>query len=118
MEILKFDELERWEFFPKIFGRVLINGERMTFFLVEVPPRSSIPMHNHEHEQMGICLQGRAEFLTQEKQRIVKKRMVYRFAPNEKHAVKALGEQTSIFLDAFSPQRTDYLQRQQRFEKL
>ncbi len=117
MEVLEFQHLRLYEFFPNVFARVLLNGERMTFFLVEIPPHSTIPVHSHDHEQMGVCLKGRAEFSGDDRTIMVSEGMVYRFAPYEKHSVRNQTEQPSIFLDVFSPQRVEYLEKQQRFEK-
>ena len=38
------------------------TGERMTLSLVEMQPGASIPDHAHPHEQVGIALEGDAEF--------------------------------------------------------
>ena len=65
MEIVKYVNLPRYEFFPDVLGRVILAGKRMTFFLVEIPAGKKVPMHSHPHEQMGICLAGKAEFLGQ-----------------------------------------------------
>jgi quercetin dioxygenase-like cupin family protein len=117
LDYKKIEKLKRFEFFPNIFGRVLLNGDRMTFFIVEVPPESKIRMHNHENEQMGICLKGKAEFVTENKKEIISEGMVYRFAPYEKHAINSIINESSLFLDVFSPARTDYIRKQKMLEK-
>jgi len=117
MEILDHSNLTKYEFFPDVFGRVLMNGEHMTFFLVEILAGRRVPLHRHPHEQMGICLEGEAEFISGTTKRIVRKGMVYRIDPNEEHEVKVIGSENGLFLDVFSPPRTEYVVKQKSFEE-
>lgn len=116
MEIIQYLDQPKFEFFSDVLGRVLINGKNMTFFIVEIPFGKKVPLHNHPHEQMGICLAGEAEFSNGIEKKLVRKGMVYRFEPNEKHEVKTLSSESSIFLDVFSPPRSEYVVMQKRFE--
>jgi quercetin dioxygenase-like cupin family protein len=97
--------------FPGVTGKVLFSGGRLMFLWVEVKGSKVVPEHSHPHEQMGICLSGRAEFRAGEETRIVDAGTVYWFRSNEKHSVRALGEEGATFLDVFSPPREDYLQK-------
>jgi quercetin dioxygenase-like cupin family protein len=117
MEILEYVDLPRYQFLPSIFGRVLLNGERLTFFLVEIPAGKKVPLHSHPHEQMGICLAGRAEFISGKDKRIVHKGMVYRIEPNEEHEVRVIGPKSGLFLDVFSPPRLEYVALQKSIEE-
>jgi len=116
MEVLEYVNLPRYEFLPSIFGRVLLNSERLTFFLVEIPVGKKVPLHSHPHEQMGICLAGRAEFISGENKRIVHEGMVYRIKPNEEHEVRVIGSENGRFLDVFSPPRLEYVSLQKSIE--
>jgi hypothetical protein len=42
--------------------------------------------------------------------------MVYRIEPNEEHEVRIIGSQNGLFLDVFSPPRTEYVSKQKSFE--
>ncbi|MBS7623249.1 cupin domain-containing protein [Candidatus Bathyarchaeota archaeon] len=116
METVEYEKLPKYEIIPNVQGRVLLNSEQMTFFIVEIPPGKSVPMHSHPHEQMGICLAGEAEFTGRTEKRIVRKGMVYRLAPNEEHEVRTIGPEKSVFLDVFSPPRTEYVTKQRSIE--
>ncbi|MDX6386209.1 MAG: hypothetical protein QOD85_11, partial [Gaiellaceae bacterium] len=35
-----------------------IHGERLTLGVIELDPDSHVPEHQHENEQLGICLSG------------------------------------------------------------
>ncbi len=117
MEVIEYAHLQKYEFLPSIFGRVLMNGEHMTFFLVEIPAGKKVPLHSHSQEQMGICLAGQAEFISKEEKRIVRKGMVYKFKPNEEHEVRVTGTDNGLFLDVFSPPRHEYVSIQRSFEE-
>ncbi len=98
-------------FFKGANGSVLLSSERLMSVLVEVEAGEKIPIHSHPHEQMGICLDGEAEFKGEEGSIIIKKGMVYFFRSNEKHSVQVVGKKKGVFLDVFSPPREDYLSR-------
>ncbi|MBO3802320.1 MAG: cupin domain-containing protein [Candidatus Brockarchaeota archaeon] len=100
-----------FEAFPGVKGRVLLSGENMMFFLVEVEGSGIVPEHSHPQEQFGICLSGKAELASGGLSRIVEAGTAYRFGPNEKHSVRVLGDEPATFLDVFSPPREDYLRR-------
>ena len=108
------DKSGSFDAFPGVTGKVLFSSERLMFFLVEVKGSEIVPEHCHPHEQMGICISGRAEFRAGDQKRIVDAGTVYWFRSNEKHAIRALGDEAAIFLDVFSPPREDYLQRVKR----
>lgn len=116
MEVHEYSNLPKFEFIPDVLGRVLLSSDRITFFLVEIPPGKKIPAHSHPHEQMGICLKGEAEFISGTRKRIVRNGMVYRIEPNEEHEVRVIGSENGLFLDVFSPPRTEYVSKQKTFE--
>lgn len=118
MEIIEYLDQPKFEFVSDVLGRVLITGKNMTFFIVEISFGKKVPLHNHPHEQMGICLAGEAEFSNGIEKKLVRKGMVYRFESNEKHEVRTLSAENSIFLDIFSPPRSEYISMQKRFESV
>jgi quercetin dioxygenase-like cupin family protein len=113
MQAVRIDEVEGWEAFRGVRGRVPLCGERVTIFYVEIEAGRGVPEHSHPHEQVGICLRGRAEFLAGGEKKIIEAGMVYCFAPNEMHSVRVIGDETGAFLDIFSPPREEYIKRQQ-----
>ena len=95
---------------PGVTGRLLLSGENIMFVLVELTEGSTIPMHSHPHEQMGMCLKGAGEFETENEKTIVETGMAYQFKGHEKHGVK-IPKGGAIFLEIFSPPREDFLAR-------
>lgn len=111
MKVATRSDLIQFPIFESVSGRIVFSSDRVMFLLVEVPPKGVVPEHSHPHEQMGICLRGKAEFKSGKEKVIVEEGMFYWIKPGEKHAVESLVDEPSLFLDVFSPPREDYLER-------
>jgi len=109
MEVLKAGEGKKLDIFKEIEGEIIFSGERLMFLLVNLKSGQIIPEHRHSNEQMGICLKGKAEFISGENKFLVETGMFYWMKPNEPHKIKVIAEST--FLDVFSPPREDYLEK-------
>ncbi len=103
--------LEPFRLFSGVEGKIVFSSGKVMFLHVTIPPRAVVPMHNHRHEQMGICLRGKAELRTETEKATVTEGMFYWFKPNEKHSVISLVDEPSLFLDVFNPPREDYLEK-------
>jgi len=111
VKIVKKEEAARFHIFNGILGRIIFSSENVMFLLVEIEPRGVVPEHSHPHEQMGICLKGKAEFRSGEESVIVDEGTFYWIKPGEKHSVRSLVDEISVFLDVFNPPREDYLEK-------
>ena len=111
MKVAKKSDLIEFLIFEGVSGKIVFSSERVMFLLVEISPRGIVPEHTHPHEQMGICLKGRAVFRSGKEKAIVEDGMLYWIKPGEKHSVESLIDEPSLFLDVFSPPREDYLER-------
>ncbi len=111
MQIIRPTSVKPFSLLGEVEGRIVLSGDRMMFLLVELPPRGVVPEHSHPHEQMGLCLRGRAEFRSEDERTVVEEGMFYRFRSGEKHSVTSLIDSPCLFLDVFSPPREDYLER-------
>jgi len=109
MEVLKAGEGKKLDVFKEIKSEIIFSGNKLIFLLVDMKPGQIILEHRHRHEQMGICLKGKAEFISGENRVVVEAGMFYWMKPNESHKVKVIEEST--FLDVFSPPREDYLEK-------
>jgi quercetin dioxygenase-like cupin family protein len=90
---------------------LLQNSDRMMLVLVEIAEGSTVPLHSHVHEQMGICLKGSAEFVSDSGVTTIKEGDSYFLASEERHMVRNSSRGGAVFLDIFSPPREDYLSR-------
>jgi quercetin dioxygenase-like cupin family protein len=111
LEIVDARVLKPLSLFSGVEGRIVFSSENVMFLHVAIPPKAVVPMHSHRHEQMGICLRGKAELRTETGKTIVTEGMFYWFKPNEKHSVISLSDEPSLFLDVFNPPREDYLEK-------
>lgn len=111
MKVVDARVLKPFHLFCESEGKIVFSSENVMFLLVEIPHRAEVPMHSHRHEQMGVCLKGRAEIRTETEKATVTEGMFYWFKPNEKHSVASLADEPSLFLDVFNPTREDYLEK-------
>ena len=104
-------DLRDFPIFEDVLGRIVFSSDRVMFLLVKIPPRGTVPEHSHPHEQMGVCLKGKAEFRIEGKKKIICEEMFYWIKPCEKHSVESLIDEPSLFLDVFNPPREDYIEK-------
>ena len=99
------------ELFPGVSGRFLPSSDKVMLILVEISPRSPVPPHKHHNEQLGLCLKGKAEFMSGDEVKIVEEGTGYFVPSNVEHSVKVISNEIGIFLDVFTPPRDDYLKK-------
>ncbi|HJT77287.1 MAG TPA: cupin domain-containing protein [Gemmataceae bacterium] len=93
-----------------IFAGVTIRtcaAERMMLSLVDLEPGSVVEEHSHEHEQIGMLLQGRAVFTIGGESKTLQAGDFYRIPGHVRHKVAALDEPVRA-LDIFQPVREEY----------
>jgi quercetin dioxygenase-like cupin family protein len=82
-------------------------GDSMMLSLVEMQPHAVVEEHSHPHEQMGLMLEGTAEFIVGGERRTVGPGGMWRIPGGVVHKVIA-GDQPVRALDVFHPVREDY----------
>lgn len=82
-------------------------GEKVMMSYVNIEANTTIAEHSHPHEQMGMFLEGEAEFTIGDEKRMVKPGMAYLVPSNVKHKVVTFDEPV-LALDIFSPVREEY----------
>ncbi|MBX3415249.1 MAG: cupin domain-containing protein [Pirellulales bacterium] len=82
-------------------------GENVMLSLVEFEPHAVVEEHSHPHEQLGLMLEGEAEFIVGGESRIVRQGEMWRIPGGVKHKVIA-GDRPVRALDVFHPIREDY----------
>lgn len=83
------------------------SGNSMMLSLVEFEPHAVVEEHCHPHEQMGLMLEGEAEFIIGGESRIVREGTMWRIPGGVMHKVIA-GDRPVRALDVFCPIREDY----------
>ncbi len=82
-------------------------GEQMMLSLVEMKPFAVVEEHSHPHEQMGLMLEGEADFTIGGQPLRVVAGQMWRIPGGVPHKVVA-GDRPVRALDVFHPPREDY----------
>lgn len=85
----------------------VIAGDQASLALVELQPGALVPGHQHEHEQLGMCLAGSIEFTVDGEQRLLGPGGTWRIPSNAPHHAVA-GPDGAVVVDIFSPVRADW----------
>lgn len=85
----------------------LIWGQRIMFSSVHLDPNATIATHAHEHEQMGIVMEGKLEVTIAGESRVLGRGDAYVVASNVEHSARTFNESAHV-LDAFAPPREEY----------
>ena len=109
MIVIKREDAKHFSTIPGVNNTILITGEKQMMVLIELAPTAKIPLHSHMNEQVGICLKGTVEFLTEDGPVVIEENMAYIFQSNEKHGCRPLSKEGATVLESFSPPRTDFL---------
>ncbi len=93
------------EVFPGFHG-IFIHTERMTFAFWEIDKGSSLPAHNHMHEQVANVLEGEFELTIDGIVQVLTPGTIATIPSYSTHSGRALT--ACKILDVFSPVREDY----------
>ncbi|NOZ05962.1 MAG: cupin domain-containing protein [Chloroflexi bacterium] len=85
----------------------IFSGSATTLSYVTIAPGALVPEHSHPHEQLGLILEGDAEFWIGEDRRRLQAGDAYRIPPHAPHGARG-GENGCVVLDVFSPVREEY----------
>ncbi len=96
----------RKELLPGVATRTFW-GDRMLLSLVDLDPNTTIPLHAHPHEQVGMVLSGTVEFTIAGETRQLGPGDIYIAPGGVEHSVR-LGDSACQILEAFSPVREEY----------
>ena len=89
-----------------VHGRV-VHGERLTFSVVELDPDSVVPEHQHENEQLGMCLAGSLVFRVGDETLDLRPGATWSIPSDVPHDVR-VGPEGAVVIDVFAPTRDDW----------
>jgi unsaturated pyranuronate lyase len=108
-QFVRFEEIRPFTLAPGVDGRPLF-GEGAMLNLIEFEPGATVPLHEHEHEQLGIVLRGM--------QALVVDGVPHELGPMEGYVLPGgvphsayCGPEGATVLDIFRPVREDYRER-------
>jgi quercetin dioxygenase-like cupin family protein len=87
-------------------ARVIV-GRNASLAVVELTPGAIVPEHRHEHEQLGLCIEGSITFTIDGVRRELRPGGTWRIHSNLPHDAVA-GPDGAVVVDIFSPVRADW----------
>jgi quercetin dioxygenase-like cupin family protein len=100
------DKLPGFDPAPGIRMNVMTGGRMMANW-VRIEPGGTVPTHAHEHEQIGLVLDGLINMTIGAETRALTPGWAYTIPGNLPHAATA-GPEGCVVLDIFSPPREEY----------
>ena len=85
----------------------IVEGDRITMAVVELPPNGRVPEHQHENEQIGMCLAGSVTFRIGDEKREMNAGGTWKILGNVPHEATA-GPHGAVVVEVFSPIRSDW----------
>jgi quercetin dioxygenase-like cupin family protein len=84
----------------------LAGSDRFSFEWFEKPPGHSSPMHDHENEQVCLCLGGELTVETENDRVTLERYDSVLLEADEPHRVENTGDDRAVGLDVFAPGRS------------
>ncbi|OVE85430.1 cupin domain-containing protein [Natronolimnobius baerhuensis] len=106
MEPVPFDDAETYEPDAGWQRAALAGSDRFSFEWFEKPPGHSSPMHDHENEQVCLCLEGELTVRTEDESVTLEQYDSVWLEAWESHAVENTGDERAVGLDVFAPGRS------------
>lgn len=106
MKQVQFDNADTYE--PdEGWRRVSLAGsDQFSFEWFEKPSGHSSPMHDHENEQVCLCLGGELSIATEEEEVVLNEFDSVLLESEETHRVENTGDELAVGLDVFAPGRS------------
>ena len=106
MEPVDFDDAETYEPDEGWGRKALAGSEKFTFEWFEKPAGHSSPMHDHENEQVCVCLEGELTIYTEDDSVTLQEYDSVHLDSWEEHRVENTGDERAVGLDVFAPGRS------------
>ena len=99
-------EIPPQEIWNGVVARV-VEGDRLSFAVVELTPNSIVAEHQHPNEQIGIVLRGSMTFTIGGQARLIRAGDTYNIPGGVLHDA-VTGPDGAVVVDVFSPVRADW----------
>lgn len=107
MESMKaIDEVSRREIWDGVIAR-MVEGDRMTLAIVEIPAGRRVPEHAHDNEQIGFVISGSVTFTVGDEVRALGPGGTWCIRSNVPHHVD-VGPDGAVVAETYSPGRADW----------
>jgi quercetin dioxygenase-like cupin family protein len=107
-QITTWDEFPAYEYVPNVF-RQAVSGQKVMMTRITYKGQVTIPVHQHEAEQVMLMVQGRLWARVGDEEQEVGPGALLIVNSNVLHAFRKLSEEDVIFYECFAPIRLEYL---------
>jgi quercetin dioxygenase-like cupin family protein len=108
-QFVDFEHVRAFELAAGVSGRPLFGAGAM-LNLIEFEPGATVPLHSHEHEQLGIVLRGTQVLVVDGVEHSLGPLQGYVLPGGVEHSAHC-GPEGALVLDVFQPVREDYRER-------
>ena len=108
-QFVHLEDVRAFELVAGVTGRPLF-GDGAMLNLIEFEPGAVVPLHSHEHEQLGIVLRGEQVLVVEGVEHPLRPLDAYVIPGGVEHSAHC-GPEGALVLDVFQPVREDYLER-------
>ena len=97
------------EIMPGVRRRILSHASTGMMVYYKIEAGKVFALHNHPHAQFGVVLEGRGTFRIGGSEWKIRPGDGYYIPPGVFHELRTEGEEPSVLIDFFTPERDDYL---------
>jgi quercetin dioxygenase-like cupin family protein len=108
-QFVDFGDVREFELAAGVSARPLF-GEGAMLNLIRFEPGATVPLHSHEHEQLGLVLEGVQVLIVDGKEHALEPMQGYVLPGGVEHSAYC-GPEGALVLDVFRPVREDYRER-------
>ena len=106
MDLVAFEEAESYEPEEEWRHVAMAGSDAFSFKWFEKPPGHSSPMHDHENEQVCVCLGGELAVFTENDRVTLRETDSVWLDSREVHRVENTGDERAVGIDVFAPGRS------------
>lgn len=107
MDHIETADVDLEEVAPGVYLGDLSTGEQASMKYWRVEPGATLPVHQHEHEQIGYVLRGQLTAIVDGTEVPLEEGDAYRFPSQERHGAENRSEAPAVGLGVLAPPRTD-----------
>jgi quercetin dioxygenase-like cupin family protein len=108
-QFVQLDSIRAFQLAAGVMGRPLFGADAM-LNLIRFEPGSTVPLHSHPHEQLGIVLEGMQALVVDGEAHEMRPFEAYVLPGGVDHSAYC-GPEGALVLDVFTPVRVDYQER-------
>lgn len=105
MDLVTFDDADTYEPEPDWERRSFAGNDDVSVEYFEKPPGHSSPMHDHDNDQVCLCLRGELTVITPDDEATLTQHDSAYLTGGEPHRIVNHGESTAVGIDIFAPGR-------------